>query len=292
MSTFKRSESNDLGCRRLLCEQVESAIGELTRKDGSARSAANALCRAEAALSLIEPALPRDIARRERGLLQRIETELREAIGPTRLLAALDKHVKINKPQDPAAKAYRKQLNRRAGTALSLSAPDRTFNPLVYRLVADLAELRGHIGTRPELDLAQDGPPPGLRRAYAAARRAVQSTATTPKDAGRTAAALDRVALQLAMVNRCAPTLLKPQRKLLAAAATDLRRHALSLQLLADLDTDAHRNWAEPILKAIVNDAPAPDPEALLGSALAETPAGFARRLGVYWNAWRKSGTA
>lgn len=290
MSTLKRHESIDEGCHRLVCAAIESAINELTKNDGSPQNSADFLQEVDAAFALIEPALPRAAARRDRGLLSRTAREIDATLRPARLLKRLGKLIQLDKTLPAPAKAYRKQLTRQAGTELSLNSPDRSFNPLVYRLVADLAELRGLVSTWPGMNLTEDQPPPGLRRSYTGARRLAQNPPTTPKDAERAAVAFSRLARQLAIVGRCSPALIKPQRKLIAKAASQLADHAIDLRLRADLDTDTHREWAGPVLDATRDLPPVGLPAPLLGSALAETPAAFARRFGVYWSHWQGSG--
>ena len=291
MSTLKRQDCIDEGCRRLVCESVEAAIRELTRKDGSAKAAAGAMRWAEAGVALIAPNLPREALRRDHRLLERVAVEIDAALRPDELLSRLDQAAKPCDAvmDDAPAKAFRKALARRLGAGLSMNAPDRSFDPVVYRLVADLAELRGHVGQWPAMEMDPARPPAGLRRAYVAARRAAQLPPTASADqAERAAGDLQALGLQLFFLNRCCPDLLKPQRKLVLASARAMSQYAAGLRLADLLDTDEHRAWAQPVLKSLREQDAARQAAKLRGTALAETPGAFINRITAYWRYWRK----
>ncbi|MGB0768673.1 MAG: hypothetical protein ACPGYV_13310, partial [Phycisphaeraceae bacterium] len=174
MSTLRRQETPGQGLKRLACAHVETAIRSLTRQAGQAASAAEAIRAAEAVLALIEPDLPRPAIRRDRAITTRLRLGLVELTQPTRLGTLLDRDYKKT-PPDPelaqAVKTLRKAYASNGVAASAMSSKAGSFNPAIYRLVADMAELRGHLGDWPADTLDADAPPRGLRRTYAKARK-------------------------------------------------------------------------------------------------------------------------
>ncbi|MEM1355881.1 MAG: hypothetical protein AAGC44_04150 [Planctomycetota bacterium] len=286
MSPLKRQESIEDGCRRLVCESIETAIRELTRKDGSTRAAAESVRQADAGIALIESELPREVTRRDRRLLDRIAAEIASALRPGLLLKHYDKlagaaGVSIDSGQ---GKAFRKALARSQVAGLSMNAPNRSFDPIVYRLVADLAELRGQVGDWPVFEPDPARPPIGLRRAYTHARRDAQ---LVPAPAEHAASRLRTLELHLAFLNRCCPAMVKPHRKLIQAAAEQLDQRATRSALAEMLTSTEKSDWAKPLLDKLNDPSGTEDTTKLLAQAFAESPAAFNNRIAAYWRSWR-----
>ncbi|MFI4861803.1 MAG: hypothetical protein ACIAXF_14115 [Phycisphaerales bacterium JB063] len=297
MSSFKRKESVTAGSRRLVCAELESAIQALSRetKRDNAAQAVQALDRGRAALELAGNALPRDILRRDRKRFNAIGKTLRQARLCQRLSTRLDKLVRKAglDTADPALKKLRKQLAEHTPSKVALRTRGQRFDPMVYRLVAELAELRGHVGLWPEAETdPPEPPPPGLSACYRAARNAARKA---EQDPGQLAAAHPPVALlcdALTLVGKCCPAMIKPQRVILSAAAKPLHDHVTNAQLIEAAGQD--KSLTD--LTAMLQEAAAPDyadAEASLAKArqfaLAETPQAFLNRIGAYWSAWRAS---
>ena len=289
MSTLRRLEPAGTGLKRIACAQIELAIRCLTRQAGQALAAEQAITQANAVLALVEPDLPRPIVRRDKAILARLGSGLTELTGPARLAERLASNYKKS-PSDAALSAAVKTLRKRwanhnpSGAALSSKAG--SFNPVIYRLVADMAELRGHLGDWPVDAVPNDQPPRGLRRTYNKARRLPAEPITTESLKQRAEAASE-LAVQLSVVSKACPGMLKAQRKLIARAAESMQDlihdHALHAALRAELGKAASSSL--PKRKPLTQQAAEPLSE--LNTALAETPAAFMKRVQAYWSAWR-----
>lgn len=293
MSSFKRRETVSAGARRQVCAELESAIQAMSRsaKRDPAASAGRAVERARAVTELIGPALPREVYRRDRKRLLAIGKTLAEARDGRRLVARLDALLKDAQadPADTLAKTLRKQLTQRRRGALALQTRGQQFDPVVYRLVAELAELRGHVGHWPDNDTG-DAPPPGLGACYRAARRSADAALADPEKLPAAGTAIALLADALDTLTKACPAMLKPQRGLLrdAADAADcvamdpvLLASAKSLEGADDLAntlSEASALQWEPAMKRVAQAR---------GYALAETPQAFVRRASAYWQAWR-----
>lgn len=290
MSTLRRQDPTGPGLKRIACAQVESAIRCLTREAGQAVSAAEAIDQAQAVLSLIEPELPRHALRKERAILTRLTSGLAEMTEPTRLLEQLDKHYKKS-PSDAAlataVKSLRKRWSSHDHASAALSSKAGSFNPAIYRLVADMAELRGHLDHWPVDDVPDDAPPRGLRRTYTKARRLAHEPVTVDSLAPLVRV-LNELTVQLSVLSKACPTMLKAHRKLLSRGtdrlAQVLKDEQLNVALRAELGKGAS--------KALPDDVPLAERVALvitgeIAPALAESPAAFTNRLKAYWSAWR-----
>lgn len=288
MSTLRRQESAGAGLQRLVCTKVETAIRCLTRQPGQSLSAVAAVREAEALLALLEPELPRPVVRRDRAILARLLEGLEEMTLPAQMLERLEKRYKKT-PDDAAMATAVKALGKRwaaqSKSGLAMSSGKGSFNPAIYRLVADMAELRGHAGTWPIDDIRSDAPPRGLRRTYTKARKQADQ-ATTARSLGGLITSIQQLEHQIGVISKASPTLLKAQRKLLHRAAEALTEvsldDALDRAIAQELGTRAGSSARS--LKTISQDASAD-----LAQALAETPAAFSNRVQVYWSVWRGS---
>jgi hypothetical protein len=293
MSTLKRQEPVGTGLRRIACEHIEAGVRALTRQDETAPGGpAESMRQAAAVLALIEPGLPRATARRAQDLFDQVTEALASIDRPVVLLGRLDAHFK--KPPSDAAlagavKALRKAWSSASGAGRALNSRGGNFDPAVYRLVADMAELRGHAGEWPVDAIDDDAPPPGLRRTYTRARR----LAAEPIGVEQLPALADTLATlrdQLAVLAKACSPMLKAQRKLIdrALPAIEAQRADAELDRALCERLDLPDNSALPgaLLTAERTDA------LLTGglqAALAETPQAFHNRLQVYWSAWRGS---
>lgn len=295
MSTLRKQEALGPGLKRIACAQVESAIRYLTRQAGQAESAASAIQQAQSVLTLIELDLPRPSVRRDRAILSRLSSGLEEMAEPTRLLERLSRAYKKT-PSDSdlaaAVKALRKRLSSRDQSASAMSSKAGSFNPSIYRLVADMAELRGHMDLWPVDAVPDDAPPRGLRRSYTKARR-LASEPMTVDSADALISALSEVSTQLGIISKACPAMLKAQRKLVARSADALRDERESDRF----DKALREQLGKTSSKALPRQKPlakrsadAMGPE--LELALAETPAAFMRRVQAYWIAWRSDPSA
>ncbi|MFN3168545.1 MAG: CHAD domain-containing protein [Phycisphaeraceae bacterium] len=294
MSTLKRQEPVGLGLRRIACEHIEAGVRALTRQvESDSRGPGESIRRASAVLALIQPALPRETARRAQGLFDQVAEALASIDRPAVLLGRLD--TRFKKPPSDAAlagavKALRKAWSSKTGGGRALNSRGGSFDPAVYRLVADMAELRGHAGEWPVDPIDDDAPPPGLRRAYARARR----LAGDPIDRDplpELADALTQLRDQLAALSKACPPMLKAQRKLIDRVTPALiEQHAD-----AELDRALRERLDLPADSALPGGLATPErvdrwPIGDLRAALAETPQAFYNRVGAYWSAWRASG--
>jgi len=229
MSTLKRQEPVGTGLRRIACEHIEAGVRALTRQDETAPGGpAESMRQAAAVLALIEPGLPRATARRAQDLFDQVTEALASIDRPIVLLGRLDTHFK--KPPSDAAlagavKALRKAWSSASGAGRALNSRGGNFDPAVYRLVADMAELRGHAGEWPVDAIDDDVPPPGLRRTYTRARR----LAAEPIGVEHLPELADTLAMlrdQLAVLTKSCSPMLKAQRKLIdrALPAVDAQR--------------------------------------------------------------------
>lgn len=294
MSTLRRQEPTGPGLKRIACAQVELAIRCLTRQAGQAAAAAQAIDTAQAALALIEPDLPRPIARRNRVLLTSLSAGLAELTGPAILNEQLAKRYK-KMPSDAALASAIKTLRKRwvahtpVGTTLKSKAGN--FNPVIYRLVADMAELRGHCGDWPVENIDNALLPRGLRRTYTRARKLANDSAPTESIEPLTQT-LTELVIMLGLLSKACPAMVKAHRKLLARATNQLK----SIQRAQALDQALHAELGK-------STAPTHSPSGSfnpsftdpitsdLADALAETPAAFIRRMQTYWNHWHENGT-
>lgn len=296
MSGFKRKEPVTVGARRIVCAELETAIQALSRpgkRDASA-IAGNALARASACLEQVAPMLTRETARQDRKRLARVRQTLDGARLGRQLAQRLDKLLKQGglDAAEPSAKALRKSLTRGVRGSVALQARGRSFDPMVYRLVAELAELRGRVGHWPEPreQAAKDPPPPGLIVCYRKARTLAGRSKAQPETLDAAGASLSQMVLALTLVAKACPALIKPQRALIAEAADATRRQALDAAL-AGAATELEAKG--PLSKALRDAQQSSRADALRlvadahAYALAETPQAFAKRLGAYWSAWR-----
>ena len=292
MSTVRKQEHTGLGLKRIACAQVESAIRCLTRETGQSKAAKEAIDQARAILTLIEPDLPRTAARRDRTIINRLSQGLLPLHQPAMLAAQLDAQLRKN-PSDPALASAAKTLRKRwAGTGKAGSAMNNkagTFNPTIYRLVADMAELRGHLDAWPVENMPNDTPPRGLRRSYTRARKLIAEPIdvnTLPSVAN----AITELAIQLGLISKACPVMVKAQRKLVSRAANALQDLQESNQLNDALRAELSKANAKALPSS---DAISKQIKDRIGSdlqdALAETPAAFMRRMQAYWSSWRAS---
>ncbi|MEM9414861.1 MAG: hypothetical protein AAGA29_05210 [Planctomycetota bacterium] len=294
MSSFKRKENVSVGCRRLVCAELESAIQALSRDTprDNAAEAARAIAGARAAIELYAPALPRDILRRDRKRLDAIGKTLDQARLCRQLGNRLDKLVKragLN-TGDALLKRLRKELAEHNEGKVALRTRGQRFDPMVYRLVAELAELRGHVGLWPETPTTPDAPPPGLAACYRSARFAATKAEQDKADPAAAYQPVVRLGIALKLVNKCCPPMLKPQRAMLDAAAKPLAALLLDARLIeAARQNKPLAGLARTLADAATLDQA--DAAAKLAEArqyaLAETPQAFANRIGAYWSAWR-----
>jgi hypothetical protein len=290
MSTLRKQDTTGPGLKRIACEHVETAIRCLTRQAGRGVAANEAIEQTAAVLSLIEPDLPRPDVRRDRAILQRLSSGLAELTTPAMLtdrLSARYKKSASDAELAAAVKQLRKRWSRRdpAGSAMNNKAGG--FNPAIYRLVADMAELRGHVGGWSVDAIADDAPPRGLRRTYTRARKLADEPVTADTLPGLIAT-LTELSHQLGVVSKACPKLLKAQRKLVAKALKALDAlaldEAIDTALREQLGKSAEKllpkrpPLAERAGAAVAND---------LDHSLAETPAAFTKRVQAYWTAWR-----
>lgn len=291
MNTLRRQDRAGAGLKRIACEELESAIRLLTREQGRAPQARGALCRVRALLTLLEPVMPRAAVRRDQAILDRLMSGLAELIGPAELLVRLDAVYK-KPPADAdlasAVKALRKQWSPRGAAGQKMNSRAGSFNPTIYRLVADMAELRGHVGDWAITDLNDQAPPPGLRRTYLKTRR-LMTNAGSDASISELADMTRLLAEQLGALSKCCPAMLKPQRKMLNRATEQLSEIDMDRQVAAALRKQLGQAkpaaWsagkpAERVAEVLHQE---------LGPALAETPAAFSNRIGVYWRVWRST---
>lgn len=290
MSTLRRQEPTAAGLKRIACAQVETAIRCLTRQAGQAVNAANAIEQAHAVLALIEPDLPRPTVRRDRAILSSLSDGLTNLTEPALLTAQLDaRHKKApsDAPLASAVRALRKRWAAGGQPATALSSKAGSFNPAIYRLVADMAELRGHLGNWPINDTPSEQPPGGLRRTYTKARR-LANEPVSAESLKALADGLAQLAIQLGVISKACPAMIKAQRKLLSRTAEDLRTLQLSEKIDKALRTELGKAASKslPTRKALSKRVPG---ELIrdLDMALAETPAAFMKRVQAYWSAWR-----
>ncbi|MEM9020764.1 MAG: hypothetical protein AAGC44_09385 [Planctomycetota bacterium] len=294
MSTLRRQEPAAAGLKRIACTQVEAAIRSLTRQAGQAASAEQAIEHTHAVLALIEPDLPRPTVRRDRAILTKLSSGLAVMTEPALLASVLNSRYK-KAPPDAALAAAVKSLRKswgsggRSNTALSSKAG--SFNPAIYRLVADMAELRGHLGNWPTTESpTPDQPPRGLRRTYTKARRLANDPLTV--DAVKPLAnGLSELAIQLGVISKACPAMIKAQRKLLSRAADELldlyHNEVIDKALRAELGKATSKSL--PRKKTLAQRVPN-ELKQDLEAAFAETPAGFRKRMQAYWSAWRSAG--
>ncbi|XAM01124.1 CHAD domain-containing protein [Phycisphaeraceae bacterium D3-23] len=295
MSSFKRKESVSAASRRLVCAQLESAIQALSRdtKRDNASEADRAIAGARAALELAGPALPRDIVRRDRKRLDAIAKTLGQARLCRRLGNRLDKLIKRAglDTDDAALKQLRKQIAQHTEGNVALRTRGQRFDPMVYRLVAELAELRGHVGHWPDAKAdTPEAPPPGLAAVYRAARNAARKADDEAADITAAHRPIARLGESLTLISKCCPAMLKPQRAMLEASAKPLAALALDARLI----TSAGQDKSLADLAATLADAAQLDHADAASKladarhyALAETPQAFTNRVGAYWIAWR-----
>ena len=290
MSTLRKQEPVRPGLQRSACVQVELAIRSLTRQAGQADAAKQAIEQARAVLALIEPDLPRPAVRRDRTIITRLMKGLDELTTPAVLARQLDQTYKKN-PSNAALASALKTLRKRYASGgpskAALSSKAGNFNPAIYRLVADMAELRGHMGTWPTEEVPGDQPPRGLRRTYTKAHK-LGAGPITAASLGPAAEATSELAIQLNIIAKACPTMLKAQRKLLSRTAGELielrQSEALDAALRAELGKSASKSLPakQPVAKQAAEK---------IGSdfetALVETPTAFMKRVQAYWSAWR-----
>jgi len=251
---------------------------------------------AQSMLALLEPELPRAGVKRDRALLSRIIDGLDEMPRPSLLPAQLNaRHQKT--PSDDtelaqAVKALRKHWAGQDHGDLAMSSKAGSFNPAIYRLVADMAELRGHLDHWSIEQVPDDAPPRGLRRTYTKARRIAHEPVATDSFAALVGV-LDELTVQVSVINKACPVMVKAQRKLLSRGTDALTAVLQSEQLDAALRAELGKNASKAM--------PGPTPLAErvadvmrsnVQPALAESPAAFMNRLKAYWSAWRDEAPA
>lgn len=293
MSTLRRQDTPGPGFQRIACSQVETAIRCLTRQAGQAAAANQAIGQARAILALVETELPRPQVRLERAIMCRLTAGLSEMIRTTRLLDELNRRHKKSPPDKElaaAVKSLRKRWSVQDPSAAAMSSKAGTFNPGIYRLVADMAELRGHLDNWPVAGVPADAPPRGLRRAYTKARR-LAGEPIAPQSAPALLATLCELADQLTVLSKACPTLIKAHRKVITRAAD-----ALDNELLADaLDEALLDALGKAGGKSLPKTKPLPQriEDAVrrdLDAAFAESPAALTKRMQTYWSSWRHAG--
>lgn len=290
MSSLRRQDPTGPGLKRIACAHVESAIRCLTRQAGQGVAAEQAIDQVRALLSLIEPDLPRPDVRRDLAILDRLSNGLAELTEPILLADHLDRLYKKT-PSDAALASAVKTLRKRwavddaSGSAMSSKAG--SFNPVIYRLVADMAELRGHLGAWPADAIPSDQPPRGLRRTYAKARK-LANEPTTASALADLHKALTELTTQLSVINKACSTMIKGQRKLITRAADALQNLILEDKLDAALREELgnHASKSLPSPKPL-DERAADGLGSDLGYALAETPAAMMKRMQAYWAIWR-----
>jgi hypothetical protein len=294
MSTLRRQEPIGKGLKRIACGQVESAIRCLTRQAGQAVGAEEAIDQAQAVLSLIEPELPRQAVRKERGILARLSAGLSEMTEPERLLQQLEREYKKTPSEAElasAVKSLRKQWSSKVRSSTALSSKAGNFNPMIYRLVADMAELRGHLDHWSVEEVADDAPPRGLRRTYTKARRLAHEPVTADSLTAL-ARVLGELAVQVGVISKACPVMLKAQRKMLSRASEELMSELLMGRLHQALRAELGKGaskvlpGAAPLSKRVARVI-----EAEVTPALAESPAAFIGRMQNYWSVWRSETT-
>ena len=291
MSTLRRHENPGPGYQRIACDRVELAIRCLTRQAGQALAAADAIQQVDAILALIEPDLPRQGARRDRAILARLHEGLTKMAKPAGMLEQLNRRYK-KAPADAdlasAVKKLRKRWSSRDQSAAAMSSKAGSFNPAIYRLVADMAELRGHMDHWPIEAVPADVLPRGLRRTYTKAQRLAHEPVTEDLLVALIRV-LDELVTQLSVFKKICPVMLKAQAKLVSRVADALRD-----ELQSDLLDQALR---DALGKAASKALPKPTPPAKrlspcvqedLAAALAESPAGFIKRMQAYWSTWQQ----
>ena len=290
MSTLRRQDSTGPSLKRIACAQVESAIRFLTRQAGQGVAAEQAIDQVRAMLALIEPDLPRPVVRRDLTILDRLSEGLAELTEPTLLAEQLDRQYKKS-PSDSALASAVKTLRKRWAvvdpTGSAMSSKAGSFNPAIYRLVADMAELRGHLGDWPVDAIPSDQPPRGLRRTYTRARKLSSEpiTASTLADLHK---ALVELIAQLSVINKACSTMIKAQRKLITRSADALQNLILEDKLEAALRAELGENASEALPETKPLDERAVQCAGSdLDQALAETPAAMMKRMQAYWTAWR-----
>lgn len=289
MSSLRRQEPVGNGLRRIACGKIEEAIRSLTRQPGQCAQAHDAVRSAQAMLALLEPDLPSAVLRRDRAILARLLEGLDEMNRPAQLLDRLDRrHKKAPADADlaTAVKALRKRWSGRSKAGLSMSSRAGNFNPAIYRLVADMAELRGYAETWPTEKIDSAVLPRGLRRTYTRARRlAGQPTHANTLDERLTCITLlDR---QLAAISKASPPMIKAHRKLLAKAIAGYTTLHLDGRLDKAIGQQLGKRYQDEPAQA---RALAQEAAADLTQALAESPAALTHRLNVYWSIWRREG--
>jgi len=300
MSTFKRKESVALGARRLVCSHLEESIHALSQK-GSAQGVRRPLMRAQAIMALVAPQFPAATVRRDRKLLEEVQRALDDACFPGQASACLQKlspkTTSDTQSLTQCIKATRKRLTAQSGSSLSLNTRGKRLDPMVYRLVANLAQLRGHVGSWP--DTAAPKPneennaalPQGLIQSYRAAQRALDLPHDQADTFTKAASALNVLRDQLAAIGKCCPVMLKAQRSLIGEAATAASSAQFALSLQERLAADGEAKPLIQPLSVLVQKDIAAAQKALNTArhqALAETPAAFNRRLNTYWAHWRQ----
>lgn len=290
MTSLRRQETTGTGLKRIACAQVETAIRCLTRQAGQGTAASDAIRQTQSLLALMEPDLPRPAVRRDRAILARLGSGLNEITEPALLAEQLHRRYKKG-PADAAlasaVKTLRKRWATRGRSGSALNNKAGSFNPAIYRLVADMAELRGHVGDWPTESITDEQPPRGLRRTYTRARK-LANEPTTASTLPPLALALTELSDQLGIIGKACPTMIKAQRKLLTRAADELNDLIVSDKLHSALRSELSKDDAKALpnkkpLTRRVADAVGSD----LDSALAETPAAFMKRMQAYWLVWR-----
>ena len=289
MSTLRRQDIPGPGYQRIACAQVETAIRSLTRQAGQAVAASDAIQQTYAVLGLIESDLPRQDVRRDRAILGRLRDGLAEMTEPTQMLEQLNRGYKKS-PADAdlnsAVKTLRKRWSALDQSASAMSSKAGSFNPMIYRLVADMAELRGHMDHWPVADVSTDAPR-GLRRTYAKARR-LAGEPMTIDTLQALIVVLQQLVAQLTILSKSCSTMIKAHRKLFSRSAEALMGELLSEQL----DQAIRNELGKAASKALPKPTPlaerlAPVLQGDLAAALAESPAAMMKRMQTYWSAWR-----
>jgi len=292
MSSFKRKEPLIAGARRMTCDHLEATIHALSRK-GQGAAALKSLLQTQASLMLVTSMLRDEDARRDQALLAEVLNTMQAAqVGRLLKQRYSDLLAQAGLSSDtPDIKLLRSELLAGMPPNLSLNAKTGSFNPVVYRMVADLAELRGHTGHWP------DGPddlilsPPGLGHAYRLARRLLSKSdlaALGPTPMNRIAQTLTLLANQMACVAKTCAPMIKPHRKILLDAAQAAEQGMID-RTIDDLLKSRPTDTPAPLVQAL-EDARAKNLALLAQSGalgLAEAPAAFDRRIGAYWQHWR-----
>ncbi|MEM1107830.1 MAG: hypothetical protein AAGH99_03980 [Planctomycetota bacterium] len=276
---IKRKDSLVKAVRRNATALLDAAIEALTgRSPSEAELAYRDLLRLQSLLHLVRQPLGREVFNRE----HRIVARSLSALSPPRVTAAETlRHIAAAKPVISADGILEKIADEADPAPIQRHKTKTGPDPERLRLVADLAEVRMRARYWHLPDGGFELLAPGLRRSYQQAARS--ATAETPLD--ENAAALRRLADHCQAFEKAWPELFLATRKALLVAEKRVGQQ-VELATARPFITD------HPELLARTDKHIATHREAvtkLQTQLFAESPAAFAKRIGVIWEAWRKS---